>query len=615
MRSLVLSFCMVGAIWSCASGTTIGNEQPGTSAGGRGGVGATASAGGERGCVSALVCADDSPIDVICPDDGATVERCGPGDRCSWGACVDACLWADRHGAFSGCDFLFTPPNLLTIGVGECFAATVVNTSSVPTKLELAFGGEDLDVRDFAYTPRWHEDTLAYVPLADGILAPGELVLLFLHEYRDPSNELYTDRSQPCPVPAAISDRDVVARTTGFSEAFRVSSSAPTSISVIFPYGGVRLARTTSSVLYPVASWDSAYSTRSPYADVPYISGPGAIEHPAKALRFVAREDNTEVTFTPTNLVVGGGGIASSDGSSPIELSLSRGQVANIVQGLGLTGSVVEASKPIGVVTEDIGIAVPSGVRARDASIGMLAPRRALGHLYAAVRHRDRYVGHVDVAHWRVVGGVDGTKLTYFPSKPTGAPSSLSSGELVDFEASEPFVVSSQGEGYPFTLLEYMTGCRSVSPTPEGDCRGDPEMVTLVPSTRFGDEYTFFTDPAYPETHLVVVRTRGLDGEFHSVTVDCVGDLDGWKPLDQHHEYTRVDLVTGDYSPVGNCRSGTQHAVSQAPFGVTAWGWGSAATGGDYQDPLVPGTPTEAVSYGYAVAAPSFPAAGSRPPE
>ena len=45
-------------------------------------------------------------------------------------------------------------------------------------------------------------------------------------------------------------------------------------------------------------------------------------------------------------------------------------------------------------------------------------------------------------------------------------------------------------------------------------------------------------------------------------------------------EYTRVDLVTGRWEPgVAGCRNGRQSISSDAPFGVTVWGWGSKATG------------------------------------
>ena len=59
-------------------------------------------------------------------------------------------------------------------------------------------------------------------------------------------------------------------------------------------------------------------------------------------------------------------------------------------------------------------------------------------------------------------------------------------------------------------------------PTPPDDCRGDPEFVNVVPALEFFSSYVFFTDPTYPETNLVVVRSEATD-VFQDVTLDCAG--------------------------------------------------------------------------------------------
>ena len=44
------------------------------------------------------------------------------------------------------------------------------------------------------------------------------------------------------------------------------------------------------------------------------------------------------------------------------------------------------------------------------------------------------------------------------------------------------------------------------------------------------------------------------------------------------HEFTRIDLVTGNFQDVGNCSNGRHVIESEAPFGVTVWGWGGYST-------------------------------------
>ena len=73
---------------------------------------------------------------------------------------------------------------------------------------------------------------------------------------------------------------------------------------------------------------------------------------------------------------------------------------------------------------------------------------------------------------------------------------------------------------------------------------------------------------------LVVVRVRAASGAFEDVELDCAGALDGWSPLGDRYEYTRLDLVTGGVDQ-GACRNGRHEIASKAPFGVTVWGWGS----------------------------------------
>ena len=68
----------------------------------------------------------------------------------------------------------------------------------------------------------------------------------------------------------------------------------------------------------------------------------------------------------------------------------------------------------------------------------------------------------------------------------------------------------------------------------------------------------------------------------------------GWKPLADGIEWTRVQLVTGNFSKVGKCANGRHEIASDKPFGVTVWGWGSAASQLVY---------TKFVSYAYPAGA------------
>ena len=141
-----------------------------------------------------------------------------------------------------------------------------------------------------------------------------------------------------------------------------------------------------------------------------------------------------------------------------------------------------------------------------------------------------------------------------------------------------------------------MTGCLKVGGygSPVG-CAGDPEFVNVIPPAQYLASYIFFTDPTYPETHLVFVRQKGADSAFHDVTLDCKGVLTGWAPIGTggQYEYTRTDLVTGNFAKVGTCDNGRHEAKSDVPFGLTVWGWGTNQSS----------TFSQAVSYAYPAGA------------
>ncbi len=203
----------------------------------------------------------------------------------------------------------------------------------------------------------------------------------------------------------------------------------------------------------------------------------------------------------------------------------------------------------------------------------MLAPVKALGSEYAAVMFRPRVTG--DMGIWRVVGTVDGTTLTY--SQSVGGPPSLSAGQDLELITDQPFTIQSQDAQFT---------CSSCSPSASGSGwtqlsdttgYGDPEIVAGIPIQQFVRRAAFYTDPLFPETNLVVVRTKDAEGAFDDVTLDCAGALSGWQSVGSY-EWTRIDLSRHDFVGQGGCKAGSHEMHSQAPFGLSVWGWGSPET-------------------------------------
>src|SRR5262249_21765647 len=149
---------------------------------------------------------------------------------------------------------------------------------------------------------------------------------------------------------------------------------------------------------------------------------------------------------------------------------------------------------------------------------------------------------------YRIVGTVDGTTLTYTPSAPPGAPTTLNHGQAAFISGVDPFVVASQDSAHPFYFGYFMPGIvPSTSGVPNGS---GPELVTAVPPEQFMNRYVVFTVPTLSDSNFVVVREKS-GGSFLDVSLDCAGTLSGWTALGSY-QWTSVNLAKG-FTAQGSC--------------------------------------------------------------
>ena len=545
MKALLLWLCLaVGTLTAC---------------------GASASSNPDAEPICQRHCSDDLRQVLDCND--AVVEACEGANACNatQAACTNACEVAEANHRSIGCDYYAV--HMDTYQPKYCFAVFVANTWTAPAKISVEYDGKPLTtVESFTRLPAGSGPSLTYAPYnaANGI-APGEVAVLFLGgENGAPPR---------CPVPTAVPTANRIG--SAVAGAFRIKTDVPVVAYQISPYGGGVAGITGGSLLLPSSAWHTQYVAvnAAPHATDPPTGKP--------SLNIVAREDGTTATIIPTADVTGGGGIPSGPAGAPITISLAKGQHAQISQDAELTGSLVTANKPIGVMAGQTCMSMPATASFCDHGEQMIPPTRALGHSYVGVMYRPRVASETST-FWRLVGAADGTELTW--STDVGGPSTLRKGQSVMFQTGTPFQVSSQDKDHPFMLFTYMTGSQYVS-----DGYGDPDFVLGVPPEQYLKQYVFFADPTYPETNLVVVRARAADQQFKDVKLDCLGAITGWQPVGTDYEYTRVDLATGDFAAIGACSTGRHEISSAAPFGLWVWGWGTPLTTSF----------TRNVSYGY----------------
>jgi hypothetical protein len=569
--SAVLLAILVLAIPACGSDRGregFGDDPPeGGDFEGSVGFGQDGEAGG--GCKGA--CSGDLHAVLDC--NGNVLETCPPNKGCAAGACVAPCDAAAANKSSVGCDYFVYPPPFFT-GSTSCTGAFIANTWGTPVKVTITRGTQTFSADQFGYLPTGSGSAITYAPLTGGVIPPGQVALVLLNQ-----------EGPACPAGTKSATGPVAVNATGLGDAFRLQTDAPVVAYDIFPYGGGSTAVSSATLLIPTTAWGDNYVGTTAY--------PETIGGASPWLGVVAAEDGTTVTVVAPVAIAGGAGVTGAPANQPTTYNLSKGQYVQFMQTADLTGTIIKANKAIGSWAGNRCTNVPAGKVACDGMHQQIPPVRALGSSYVAARYRNRHEGVEESPPWRIVGAVDGTILTYDPPQP-GAPTTIGSGKMVMFDAAGPFLVKSQDDKHPFFFASYMTGCDVPGqPAPLG-CAGDPEFVNVIPPSQYLASYVFFTDPTYPDTNLVFVRKKAADGTFKDVTLDCVGTITGWLPVAADYEYTRVDLVKGNFVKQGTCDNGRHEAKSTARFGLTVWGWGSA---------LTTTFTTNAVSYAYPAGA------------
>ena len=504
--------------------------------------------------------------------------------------CIDACQASIANGSTVGCEYYVVDPDAII--QGGCFAAFVANTWGSPINISVDRGGVALTNQNaFVRIPSGSGSSLSYTTLPSGMLPAGQVAIVFLAATASGPPMLATNVSCPSGVTPAYTQSDAATSGSTRSKAFHITTDRPVAAYDMYPYGGGISAIASATLLLPTAAWTTNY--------LGVDSDSNTLDGTPRWLEIVGSQDNTTVTIKPTADIASGNGVSAAAKGTPTTYMVNAGEVLQLAlqtsSSQTIAGSPIQSDKPIGVWGGASALEVPTlQTSYADSAHQQLPPVQTMGHDYVFVNHRDRY-SLPESAPVLFVGAVDGTTLAYNPAAPTGAPLTLAKGQSVLFTAptATPFEVKSQDANHPFYMGQFMTGCGTyASGTESTDCRGNPEWVNTVPPQEHLTDYVFSTDPTYPETELVLVRQTGAD-----VTLDCAGTITtGWQPVGTSgtYEWNRADLVTGNFQRVGMCDNGPHVMHGTKPFGVTVWGWGSAASG-DYTTP----TYSQATSYAF----------------
>lgn len=561
--------CFAAAVIATAAGCGDGRDSFQNGEEARFGDGETADASAEA--CGAVRCSRDLRSVVDACDESQVVTACAPDQGCAEGRCVPACDTAVSRGASTGCEFVTVRPsswNEDESGSASCFAAFVANTWGTPVRVEAEFAGTSLDLQQAGRIVRTSGDKVTYEPFS-GELQPDEIVVLFL-EHAD----LLKPTQTLCPFPPArVADSSIA--TTGRGSSYRIKTSAPVAAYSIYPFGGAKSYVTSATLLLPVPAWKTDYIVTNAWERVTLIGT-------SPTTQIIAAEDDTDVVLVGSVPIQSGVGVEGAEKGVPKAYHLNRGEMLQFVQGQELTGTLVSASKNVAVWGGHECMRIPYNTAACDQSTRQLFPVQSWGTESTAVPYITRITdGSAEHYFYRVMAAADGTKLTYDPSPPEGAPLTLDRGGSAIFTSFDPFVVKSQDADHPVALFEFMSSCEF--PHTAEDRDGDPEFSYVVPADQYLDNYVFYVDPTYRNSQLIVVRARTEGKGFEPVDLDCSGPLDGWVPLgtEGKYEYTRF-YVTKNNVPqkvgTGTCSAGRHQMKSDGAFGVTVWGTDAAVS-------------------------------------
>lgn len=494
------------------------------------------------------------------------VTQCPPDQGCGTnGQCVAACDAANANKSTIGCDYYSVDPGTDGEANGSCFAAYIANTWGSPVKITLEYAGMMADAAPYAFIPSGQGTSITYTSLQSmgGQLPPNQLAIVFL---ADATAVTGVPLPTACPpsTQAFYKTAEASSENTAIINGFHITTSAPVVAYDIFPYGGSASYISSATLLIPTSAWDTNYVPIDAFAKSAIA---GATAQPF--IEVAASQDATHVTILPKVDIAGGTGVSGGTANTPVTYTLNRGQVLQLKQDTELNGSPIQSDKPVGVWGGNSCMNIDVGDTACDSGHQQLPPVKALGNEYVAARYRNRSASD-ESPPWRIMGVVAGTQLTYAPATPAGAPTTLGVGQVAQFTSSAPFIVTSQDAQHPFYVSGHMGGQNYQG----GDFgTGDPDFVNMIPPAQWLASYIFMTDPTMANTNLVLVRKKQADGSFKDVTLDCAGVVSGWLPIGTTpYQLARVDLTVGGAAQ-GMCDNGRHEIKSDAPFGLTVWGW------------------------------------------
>lgn len=257
--------------------------------------------------------------------------------------------------------------------------------------------------------------------------------------------------------------------------------------------------------------------------------------------------DNTEVTITPSQALVG------HAAGVPYTIVLNRGQgyygkTASTAN--DLTGTRIEATRPVGVSNGDGCTQVPTGTVACDHLYEIAQPVQTWGTQVPVVGLPQRPGGTI----YRILASQDGTTV----SRNGAAIGTINAGQFIETAPLAGNHLFSANN--PIFVVQYMPGQGSA-----GAISGDPAMGNMIPAEQYLRNYTFSTvgGDQFVQNFLTVVAQNSDIG---------ILELDGTPIPAASYSAIPGTALSAAVVPLGQ---GTHSTSSPNPHGITVEGYNS----------------------------------------
>jgi hypothetical protein len=491
-------------------------------------------------CVSGLGCTLCQPGTGTCSGNTSTMCNeagsgysdvfCDPlqGMACDFeiGVCGGACAPQNLGRAYIGCEYYPTVTGNEVDG-SFSFAVAVSNTTSETASVHVEGGALPAPLT-FTVAPKSVQvQTLPWVPALKACTSVGQL---------------------ECGMPQSLSAMVV-------DGAYHLRSTQPVTVYQFNPLeyviGFQNSYTNDASLLLPANAMTPNYFAAAwPVWQTGFIGDfPGLIA-------ITATRDGTSVTVATTTTTHAGTGVPAFAPGVAQTLSLNAGDAVQLFAVVGdLTGSLVQADKPVQVLGGHYCTQIPFGITACDHVEESMFPYEALSNRYIVTAPTVPTLPGGKVEIIRIIATEPNTVLELDPVQP-GVPTTLANtGDVIEIaNNAESFEIFAN---HKILVAQYMEGQDA------GGSTGDPAMALAVPVEQYRTEYQFHAPINYEISYVNVTAPLSA-----VITLDgSVTPLAGFSPIGA----TGYGLLRVTLAQSGN---GNHTMSSNEPFGISVYGYG-----------------------------------------